>query len=342
MFKKYLLLAEAGEGADGTTATPVDRGDNLSADNVVKDKLDDPEQQPAKDKDEEAKADVSVPGNDKTTDLEEGDETPEEKAEREAEEAKAAKKAAIRVPKARLDEVTAKARAREEALQKQIADLKGQLTGTEVKTEVDKVRATIDKMQDDYEDLVQEGKKEEARALRKNIDRMRDELAEFRLATASDRARSAAIDDLKYDAALANVEAKYAALNPDHDDFDEEKSVEVLTLLEAFLAKGFNRTVALQKSVKYVMGPEVAETAKGEDKADTAATLKAKKDAEARRRNAEASSKQPASTKNVGLDSDKAGDKGDGKGIDVLRLSQADFKKLDEKTLAQLRGDEAE
>lgn len=326
MFKHYKLFAEAGEGTDAgggaaTTEPVVDRGDTLEAPTPkvdVKDKLDDPVVEDKKD--EPAKTD-------------EDDET--------AEEAKAAKKAAIRVPKARLDEVTAKARAREEALQKQITELNAKLTGTEVKTEVDKVKAKIDEMQDNYEDLVQEGKKEEARALRKKIDVMRDELADFRLATASDKARMAAIDDLKYDAALASVEAKYEALNPDHADFDEEKSVEVVTLLEAFLAKGFNRTVALQKAVKYVMGPDVAPTAaKTEDTKDTAAALKARQDAEARKRNADAAKKQPASTKDVGLNSDKAGNE-DGKDIDVLRMSQSEFKKLDEATIAKLRGDEA-
>ena len=321
----YKLFAEAGEGVDssgGDAKEPtVDRGD---AAEVVKDKLD----APTEVKDEAAPKD------------DDGEETAEEKAEREVEEAKAAKKAAIRVPKARLDEVTAKARAREEALHKQISDLKGQLTGTEVRTEVDKVKAKIDEMQDTYEDLVQEGKKEEARAIRKKIDVMRDELADFRLASASDKARVAAIDDLKYDAALASVEAKHAALNPDHEDFDEEKSTEVVVLLEAFLAKGFNRTVALQKSVKYVMGPDTAPVTKGEDAKETASGLKARQDAEARKRNADAAKKQPANTKDVGLNSDKAGAE-DGKDVDVMRMSQAEFKKLDEKTIAQLRGDDA-
>lgn len=327
--KQHKLFAEAGEGTDtggGEAAKEpiVDRGDDLQPP-VVKDKLDEPVVEDKKD--ESAKTD-------------DDEETAEEKAEREAEEAKAAKKAAIRVPKARLDEVTAKARAREEALQNQIKELNAKLTGSEVKTEVDKVKAKIDEMQDNYEDLVQEGKKEEARALRKKIDVMRDELADFRLATASDKARMAAIDDLKYDAALASVEAKYEALNPDHDAFDEEKSAEVVTLLEAFLAKGFNRTVALQKAVKYVMGPDVTPVAKTEDSKDTAAALKARQDAEARKRNADAAKKQPASTKDVGLNSDKAGSE-DGKDIDVLRMSQAEFKKLDEATIAKLRGDEA-
>jgi len=123
---RYKLFAEAGEGTDtsGADAAAL-RGDFVPEDDKdtsskeVKDKLDEPT-----DDTDASKKDV------------EGEETPEEKAEREAEEAKAAKKANIRVPKARLDEVTAKARAREQALQKEIADLQAKVSGSETKTEV--------------------------------------------------------------------------------------------------------------------------------------------------------------------------------------------------------------
>ena len=53
---------------------------------------------------------------------------------------------------------------------------------------------------------------------------------------------------------------------------------------------------------------------------------------------AEANKKQPPDGKNVGLDSDKAGG-GKGGDVDVLRLSQDKFAKLDEETKAKLRGD---
>ena len=59
----------------------------------------------------------------------------------------------------------------------------------------------------------------------------------------------------------------------------------------------------------------------------------------AREKAAEADKKQPPDGKNVGLDSDKAGGGKDGD-VDVLRLSQDKFAKLDEETKAKLRGDE--
>jgi len=333
-WNRFKFLSEAGE-ADGSAAAAdaQARGDFVQEDDAAATKESPAAAEKVTDK-------LSDDAEDKAKTGDEGEETDEEKAEREAEEAKAAKKANIRVPKARLDEVTQKARAREADLKRQIDELQNKLTGKEAKTEVDRFKAEIDSMQDKYEDLVQEGRKDEARAIRKKIDAAREELAEYRLATASDRARAAAMDDLRYDAALANVEAKFPALNPDHEAFDEELSTEVVTLLEAFLAKGFTRAAALQKSVKYVMGPDHEPTK--EDEKDTTSTLRAKQQADARKKVADAASRTPPNTNKVGENSDKHGERGNGKGIDVMRLSQAEFKKLDEQTLSDLRGDTVE
>jgi hypothetical protein len=58
----------------------------------------------------------------------------------------------------------------------------------------------------------------------------------------------------------------------------------------------------------------------------------------AREKAAEANRRQPAGTSGVGLDSDKAGKMSE-MGIDVMRMSQDKFAKLDDETKARLRGD---
>ena len=50
---------------------------------------------------------------------------------------------------------------------------------------------------------------------------MREELVEYQTSVKSDAARKAAVDELSYNAQLAGFEAKYPALNPEHEDFDE-------------------------------------------------------------------------------------------------------------------------
>ena len=266
--------------------------------------------------------------------LDEGEETPEEKAEREKQEAEEAKKRNIRIPKSRFDEAQAKARAREQALLEEIERLKSGQQASATQKAVSEMRSKIEELQDKYEDLILDGKKDEARKVRKQVDALREELVEYQTSVKSDAARKAAIDELTYNAQLASFEAKYPALNPEHEDFDEDLTNEVAMLLNAFVKSGIKRADALAKAVKYVLGAPPEQ--KVSDAARALAEERAKK---AREKAAEADKKQPPSSARVGLDSDKAG-KGGELGIDVMRMSQEKFAKLDEETKAKLRGDE--
>jgi len=271
---------------------------------------------------------------DKLDPLDEGDETPEEKAEHERLEAEEAKKRNIRIPKSRFDEAQAKARAREQALLEEIERLKSGQQASATQKAVSDMRAKIEELQDKYEDLILDGRKEEARKIRKQVEAMREELIEYQTSVKSDAARKAAIEELTYNAQLASLEAKYPAINPEHEDFDEDKTNEVAMLLNAFVKSGIKRADALAKAVKYVLGnpPE-------QKVSDAARALAEERARKAREKAAEAHSKQPPSMAKVGLDFDKAG-KGSELGIDIMRMSQEKFAKLDEETKAKLRGDE--
>lgn len=316
-----------GGGADDKNP-PVDRGDDFKSplDNAGKgDKLDPDEDDKSKDKGDKADPDK------------EGEETAEEKAERERLEAEEEKKKRIRIPKSRFDEALGKAKQREQALLDEIEKLKGGQQASATAKAVKDMRAKIDELQDKYEDLILDGKKDEARKVRRQVDELREDLTEYQTNTKSEAARKAAIDEMSYNAQLAGYEAKYPALNPEHEDFDEEKTDEVASLLTAFVKAGQKRADALAKAVKYVLGaPPVA--GKGGDDGDKSKELADQRAADARKKAAEANKKQPPDGKNVGLDSDKAGG-GKGGDVDVLRLSQDKFAKLDEETKAKLRGD---
>ena len=310
--------AGGGGGADDKNP-PVDRGDDFKSplDNAGKgDKLDDEDD---KSKDKGDKADLDK----------EGEETEEEKAERLRLEAEEEKKKRIRIPKSRFDEALGKAKQREAALLEEIEKLKGGHQASATAKAVRDMRDKIDELQDKYEDLILDGKKDEARKVRRQVDALREDLTEYQTNTKSEAARRAAIDEMSYNAQLAGYEAKYPALNPEHEDFDEDKTDEVASLLNAFVKAGQKRADALAKAVKYVLGAPPA-ASKGEPTDPRAV--------EARKKAAEASKRQPPDGKNVGLDSDKAGG-GKGGDVDVLRLSQDKFAKLDEETKAKLRGD---
>ena len=320
--------APAGDdGSDTGGGDSVDRGDDVKSplDNAGKgDKLDPDEDDKSKDKGDKADPDK------------EGEETAEEKAERERLEAEEEKKKRIRIPKSRFDEALGKAKQREQALLDEIEKLKGGQQASATAKAVKDMRAKIDELQDKYEDLILDGKKDEARKVRRQVDELREDLTEYQTNTKSEAARKAAIDEMSYNAQLAGYEAKYPALNPEHEDFDEDKTDEVATLLNAFVKAGQKRADALAKAVKYVLGAPPAAGKGGDD--DKAKELADQRAAEARKKAADANKKQPPDGKNVGLDSDKAGG-GKGGDVDVLRLSQDKFAKLDEETKAKLRGD---
>lgn len=312
-----------GGGADDKNP-PVDRGDDF------KSPLDDA-----------GKGDKLDPdGDDKPKDSadldKEGEETAEEKAERERLEAEEEKRKRIRIPKTRFDEALGKAKQREQALLEEIEKLKGGQHASATAKAVRDMRDKIDELQDKYEDLILDGKKDEARKVRRQVDALREDLTEYQTNTKSEAARRAAIDEMSYNAQLAGYEAKYPALNPEHEDFDEDKTDEVATLLNAFVKAGQKRADALAKAVKYVLGAPPAAGKGGDD--DKAKELADQRAADARKKAAEANKKQPPNGKDVGLDSDKAGG-GKGGDVDVLRLSQDKFAKLDEETKAKLRGD---
>lgn len=274
--------------------------------------------------------------------LDTGEETPEEKAEREKAEEEARKKANIRIPKFRFDQAQAKAREREAVLLEEIAKLKGGQHATEQQKAVDTRKGDIEKLQDKYEDLILDGKKDEARKVRRQLETMREELVDYQTSIKSDAARRAAVEELTYNAKLASLESNYPVINPDNEAFDEDVANEVGDLLDAFIKKGMKRADALAKAAKYVLGPvktpEKETKTDAEKVADAAKTLAEARAKAAREKNAEAAGRQPASTAKIGADTDKAGKGGEG-GIDIMRLSQDKFAALDAETLSKLRGD---
>ena len=270
-------------------------------------------------------------------------ETEEEKAEREEEERKAAEAAdkdkRLRIPKHRFDEAVKKEREKAAVLQKQLDELRGGKEAARAKDETDKalkaLRDEIEKNQDKYEDLILDGKKDEARVARMKVDELRDQLLEHQTSVNAQQARDAAVADMSFNAKLTHYESVYPELNSDHEDYDVAKEKEVLDLLTTFIRAGQNRADALTKAVKYVMGPP--SESKGRDGTGAPSDKRAE---EARRKAADAAKKQPPNTNAAGKNSDAAGKTTDK--VDVMRLTQTQFAKLDEDALAKARGDVVE
>lgn len=141
-------------------------------------------------------------------------------------------------------------------------------------------------------------------------------------------ASTATVEGLRYDDMVAAAEADHPEINPDAKEYDETLATEVLELKDAFEAKGYRPTAALEKALGYVFPdkPVVAPppaTDKGR-KPDIQQAL-------------ERAGRLPPDMTKVGVDSDKGGLTSDLPS--PTKLTDAELAALPEETRRRLRGD---
>jgi len=236
------------------------------------------------------------------------------------------------IPPARVEEMRARDKAKIEEGNAEIKRLTEIASRNAVTADIDAVRAKVDELDDKYEELLADGKMAEAKVVRKEMRRLQDVLTNTLVSVNARSASTQAVEQTRYDQALASVEQSHTVLNPDSDDFDAEVTEDVLARMQAFINKGVPRAEALNRAIDRVLKPGPKE--------DKGKGLRDAKAEEARRRGAAAAGKQPADLGKHGLDSDKGGDKTDSGIPSVLKMNQAQFAKLDEDTKAKLRGDD--
>ena len=261
-----------------------------------------------------------------------GLETPEEKEERERLEAKAEREKNIRIPKARFDEAMNKAKVREEQLLGQIQALQAKQPQQPVEDVTAKVQAEIDAMQEQYEDALLDGQKATAKELRAKINARQNQLFEHKTAVRAEATRQETIEELQYNATLANIESTHPELNPESAVFNPSLTDEISTLMQALINSGTPRVQALAKATKYVIP-----TSRPAGTPAPAATTDARA-AAARAKAADAARRQPSPISGIGQDADKVGVLA-GK-TDVTRMTDKQFAKLSKEELSKLRGDE--
>ena len=245
-----------------------------------------------------------------------------------------------RIPLARHKQILERERATRAELEAQLKNFQQGEKVAKTNEDITAAEETILVKEAEYNKLLGEGKLAEATKLMSEIRRMERGIvsAQARLETEASEARL--IERTRYTTALARIEGQFPALNEDHDDYDAEKAAEVLDLKDAYQTRGLTPTDALQKAVRILLG---AETTKQKDAVSTTPRVTKEDVAQARAREArnkaaDAAAKTPGNLKDVGADSDKLG----GGAIDakaVMGMSQETFAKLNEETLARMRGD---
>lgn len=264
---------------------------------------------------------------------EEDDDTPDDE-----EKEKAKKKSEPRIPKSRLDKVLNELKEAKELLAKQQQTQQQETVDADLRA----ASSRLSELEKTLTKQIADGETEKAAATLADIRQLSEAIADYKAEMKAEAATAQAVEQVRTSMVIDRIEEAYPELNPQHEDYDEAKVAKVLKLKKGLQATGDSPSEALQEAVKLVMGAPT--TVKERTAVDV--TPRVSKDdiagqrkAEAVARNADAANKQPPTTAKVGMDSDKAGG-GALKPEDVMKMSQDEFAKLDEKTLSRLRGDE--
>lgn len=267
------------------------------------------------------------------TEKEEAEETEEEKKP----EAKADKEEP-RIPKSRLDKVLGQLKDAQERL----AALEGGKQQETVDADLKAAGTRLSDMEKLLTKQIADGETDKAAQTLAEMRALQEAIADYKADVKATQATAQAVEQVRESMVIDRIEEAYPELNPKHEDYDEDKIAKVLKLKHGLMATGDSSSAALQEAVKLVMGAPTTT----KEKTAVEVTPRVDKDkiaadraAEAKKRNAEVAGKQPPTTAKVGVDSDKLGG-GTLKPEDVMAMSQDEFAKLDEKTLAKLRGDE--
>lgn len=248
------------------------------------------------------------------------------------------------IPLDRHKEILQKERERREALERELENTRRGQQLARSNEDLARVEETIAGMEKEYLDLLAKGDVPGAAAKMAEIRRTERQISETLAEQKAKVAEASAYARVKYETTVERLEAAYPVINPDHEDYDEAKTKEVVELRDAYMATGkYSAPEAIQKAVKQLLKAETKkqEAATSTDvrvtEKDVAEKLREERKAEAVKKAVETSTKQPPPTTGVGADSDKAG--GKLKGADVIKMKQDEFAKLSEKDLAELRGD---
>lgn len=334
LLMKLLARYQAPAGDDGSDTGGTgsqDRGDDFTPTEGDEDAPKSAEKPAAKTSDD---TDSDPEGQDGEEEGEDDDKEKDKKAE-------AKGKKDSRIPLSRHKDIVEKERARRQELERQLAAYQKGSEVAELNEDITKVEDNILKMEKEYAKLISDGETDKAVDLMAKIRKAERQVSETKSDMKIAAAEARATENARYNLTLERIESAYPALNEDHEDFDADMVADVLDLKAAYQARrNMTPSAALQAAVEKLLGKKGA---KQQAAVDVTPRVSAK-DVAAERKEAavkkavDTVKRSPPDMSAVGKDSDKMG--GGVTAREVMKMSQAEFNKLDERTLAQMRGDE--
>lgn len=246
------------------------------------------------------------------------------------------------IPLDRHEAVLKNARERTEAAERRTAELEAKIAKVGVAEDMKQLDADIEGVEDKLEAARLDGDKEKTRELAKQLRMMERQVAASETGRATGEAQEKAREDMRLDLTIEKLEGQYPMLDEKHAEFDQD-IVDMVLATQRDLISRMHMTpskaldAATQKVMLKVMPASREEG--GEEKGglkDAKPSVDGRKEAQVKK-NLDTAKRQPASSREVGLDSDKAGQTSGT--LAASALSYDEFSALPEATKAKMRGD---
>lgn len=236
------------------------------------------------------------------------------------------------IPKARFDEAVGKERAEKDALGRRLREYEEREAARNVAFDVTEANKAVKELIKQHTNYLSDGELDKASDVMEKILEAKESISERRAAAQASNTKTAAKEEILYDALVSKLEVEYPQLNPENEAYDKAVVKRVQAMMTGLMqTEKMSVNAALKEAVETLMTP--AKTAE-KGKADEAGVRRKE---EAVKKAVDAKTRQPASSNGVGQDHDKSGGALDASM--VTKMTYEEFSKLPEETLAKMRGD---
>lgn len=238
------------------------------------------------------------------------------------------------IPKDRFDEAVRKERAEKDELSRRLRELEERESQRAVVNDMAEAQRAVRDMIKKHTSLLADGELDKAADLMERILELKEEMSDRRASAKADMAKTQAKEEVRYDALVARLEVDHPEINPESDVYDKDAVRRIQAMMTGLMqTERMSPTQALAEATKVLLAP----AKKDAPKAEVAADLGMRRKEDAVKKALDVKTKQPASSKEVGLDHDKVGGPMDSSAI--MKMSWDEFVKLPDSKLAELRGD---
>lgn len=265
---------------------------------------------------------------------EKAEETKEEKEEQPRDESGKFAKA---IPKARVDEMVKKEKERADTLARRLSELEAKLQTADTTKAVEDLEAKITELEKEHAKAILDGNADKMAEIAAQIRKAERDIQNTTVNTISSSTVAQMREEIKLDVAIESAQKAYPSLVEGHEEYDQDVVDMILNAQQVYMQRdSMSASQALTTAVSKIMDKLTPATQ--EEKPSGLAAAKTGEDRKAAQvqKNIAAAAAQPASMKEIGVDSDKKGVTGN---VDPEKLTTEEFDALPEDTKARLRGD---